>query len=504
MNAAVGKAAIARNTAWSVAGSLAAMAVPLLLTPLMADRLGLQRFGVWVVLNALGVWLTHVDLGLSTALSREVPRRLAAGDLAGLARLQGTWLFYDVACLAVFLLAALPLARLLAPAWVAGEEGAFLLLAAQFLLAPLYRHLGAMLAGAQRLDRVARLGLAVLPLSTSVTVGVLLAGGGLLPLAANGLAWLLVQILALAWLVRREGFPMPGRPSRTEFEALLGFGLKAHVGRLVQQLFRSDRLLLALGGLAPASIAVYQFGAGLAERLGGLVGELSAALPAAVSDLEARGEAEKVRKAVLRATRLHAVAALFLLGFAACFAAELLQFWLGAADPRSVAVLRILSLAAFFTGVGSPLHAAAAALGWPGRSALALALGWTVAAMLYMIWGRGYDLWGLAASLTSGWGAAQAVMAGLLRRRVGFTWGEILGNALLKPAVVLAPPAAAYAAWRWGWPQGAGPGRTGALMILAPAFGLAAWAAWRPARWAGAIERDDVELLRSLGRREPA
>ncbi len=504
MSEAADKAGVVRNTAWSMLSAVSGMLLPILLTPFVVGRLGLERYGIWVVLNAVAVWLSHYDLGIATALTREVARRRALEDGDGLRRLWASWLVYDGICILLLFGAIVPASGLLSPALLGGERTAFLLLALQTLLVPVYRHLQSTLAGLQRLDRAARLSLLFLPLSAAGTVGVLVAGGGLSALASNGLFWVAAQTAILAVQLRRAGHPGPRGASREDLSILVSFGVRSHAGQLINQLFRSDRLLLALSGLPAAGISLYQFGAGLSERIGALVTELSAALPAAVSDLEARGDGRRVKSALLRAARLHAVAGFQSLGFAALFAPELLQFWLGNWSPLSVQVLRLLSVGALAGAVASPGHAVAAALGLPGRSALAQALGLGVAVLLYTGIGRRYDCAGLAASLASGWVAAQLILVGGLRRRVEFTWGEFAGSALLRPSAVLLPLMAVFGAWHLWGPERLPPGRWAAGAVAAPAFGITALLAWPLARAAGAIERDDVELLRSLGRRKTA
>ena len=59
---------------------------------------------------------------------------------------------------------------------------------------------------------------------------------------------------------------------------------------------------------------------------------------------------------------------------------------------------------------------------------------------------------------------------------------------------------AIHAVGATGWPSSP----SCALKVIMPAFGIPALLAWPLARWARAIERDDVELLRSLGRRKTA
>jgi hypothetical protein len=130
------------------------------------------------------------------------------------------------------------------------------------------------------------------------------------------------------------------------------------------------------------------------------------------------------------------------------------------------------------------------------------AAGLAGASVLYIAWGRQYDVRGLAACLSVGWILVQAAAASGLRRRLEVRWREVAGNALLRPWIVLLPSAAALAALR-GWGLEAN-SRGAALAVLIPAFLGSALLAWPLARLGGAIGKDDVEVIRSLGRRATA
>jgi O-antigen/teichoic acid export membrane protein len=331
---------------------------------------------------------------------------------------------------------------------------------------------------------------------------VLEGGGGLLGLALNGFFWLALQIVALWGAVRAAGMPPPARGSGDDLGVLVRFGVRLHLSQLLAQFLRSDRLLLGVLGVPTEAIARYQFGAGVAERLGGVVGELTSAVPGAVADLDRRGDHGRVVQIFLRSLRINAVAGFFLFGFLACFSREILTVWLGSSYPSSAEVLRICTAGALAAVLGSPVLAVLAALGHPGRIALSYATGVAGAGVLYIAWGRRYDVRGLAACLSLGWILVQAAAASGLRRRLEVRWREVAGNALLRPWIVLLPSAVALGVVRaLGVEAGV---RGEALTVVLPAFLGAALLAWPLARFSGAIGKGDVEVIRSLGRRPTA
>jgi len=116
--------------------------------------------------------------------------------------------------------------------------------------------------------------------------------------------------------------------------------------------------------------------------------------------------------------------------------------------------------------------------------------------------GRRYDYVGLAASVSAGLALISIVFMSGLRRILEFRWGEYVGNALIKPAVLAVPLAGVYAAW--GAVASHFPPvdtRFRAFLVLAPAFALTALAGWALARASGVIDHVDLDVLKSTGRR---
>jgi O-antigen/teichoic acid export membrane protein len=511
---AAAKSRLTRNTLWSIVSYGLQFLVPILLIPYIVSRVTKEAYGgVWVTLYTLTSWLGYFDLGLWGGLTREVADRSARQDREGLKSLWATWLFFDIAVAALLMLgtsfAGAEILRRYVPQANPVSDGPLLLgLAAQFVLSPMLRHLTCTLTGLQRLDLSSRLTLVVTPLWTAGQVLALEIGWGLRGLMLNGLLFSVVQIVALIILIGRQGYPMtlsPARFSAAELRRLLGFGWKLQAGFVVNQAFRNDRLVMSAMQSSGAAIAFYQFGAGVMDRLAGMVAVLSSGILPAVSDLVARGDRDRVRVVFLRGTKYHALAAFGLLGFAALFGHELMMFWMGEPLPGSVRVLRIMALGGMSTAIGSCGMSVAVALGRPGWTALCSAMGLAATVFLYMIGGRRYDTDGLAASVSIGLALIQIAFMIGLRGFLEFRWGEYVGNALLKPAVLAVPLAGVYAGWSALAPHlPAVSTRFRAFLVLAPAFLLSAALGWAMCRAFRVVDEYDLDVLKSPGRRASA
>lgn len=488
------KSLLTRNTAFSAAGYVVGVLLPFLTTPYALSKVGAADWGVWVLLSAIGGWLSHADFGLWAGLGRETAACRARGDAGELGRLTATWMAYDLLAGALLLggawLAA-PRVPYPAPLWMLTA-----LLAA--LVLPM-RHSVQMLYGFQRHDLVNLVSVIAGPLSVAGLAAFLEGGWGLLGVALNTVIFAALQIAAYAALALREG-GRPARPSAALFRRLVVFGWKLEAVQWVGQAYRSDRLVLKRLGVSEAAVAVYSFGTGIADRLAGLVGLLSSAVLPAATRLHEAGDRERLTVLFQRGVKYHALAAAGLLAFAGCFAGEILVFWLGRPYPEAATVLRWMTPGAYAGAVVSCAHAISAAMNRPGRSLASALGGLAVALLLYSALGRRYHGPGLAACVSLGTAAGQLAFMIGFRGSLEFRWREFVGNALLKPLAAALPAAAAWAGWRALAPVPAA-GRLDAFLILAPAFLLCAAAAWGLCRVSRVLDDYDLDVLKTLLRR---
>ena len=491
------KSVLTRNTAFSAAGYGVGLVLPLLTTPYALSRLGASEWGVWVLLSAVGGWLAHADFGLWAGLGRETAACKARGDDAEIGRLFSTWLLYD------FLAAGL----LLGAAWLAAPRIPYptplwMLTAFIASLVMPMRHSIQTLYGLQRHDLVNLVSMIVGPLSVLGLVFFLERGRGLMGVALNTAIFGVLQVVLFVHLLGRQGV-RPGRVSASAFARLVRFGWKLEAVEWVTQAYRSDRLVLKRLGLTESAVAVYSFGAGIADRLAGLVSLLSSAVLPAATKMHEAGDRERLTVLFQRGVKYHAVAAAGLLAFAGCFAEEIFVFWLGRPYPEAATVLRWMTIGAYAGAVACCAQAIGAAMNRPGRSLASALGGLAVAVMLYTTLGRRYSGPGLAACVSLGTAAGQLAFMIGFRGSLEFRWREFVGNALLKPLAAALPAGAAWAAWRALAPHPVG-GRLEAFLLLAPAFLACAAAAWGLCRVLRVLDSYDLDVLKTLLRRRPA
>jgi O-antigen/teichoic acid export membrane protein len=513
MTGAASKSVLARNTAWSVAGYGLQFLTPVILIPYIVSRIGDVQYGIWVTIYTLAGWSVYYDFGIWGSLVKGVADRQARGDREGQRRLWATWLYFDLVAGAAVIAAAAAagpelIRRFIPRVEVSVAFPLFVGLALQSVLTVVMRHLINTLQGLQRLDLTNIMVLILVPLWAGGQVLFLELGWGMQGLMINGILFAVLQIVILIVLLFRLGYPMAFSPalfSFAELRRLVSFGWTLQAGLFLNQAFRNDRLVMSRRGSSETMIAVYQFGAGIMDRLAGAVSILSSGILSAASDLVARGDLDRVRVLFMRGTKYHGLAAFGLLGFAALFGHELMMFWMGRPLPDSVVVLRVMALGGIATAIGHCGQSVAVALGRPGWPAICTATGLASTVFLYMSVGRRYDYVGLAASVSIGLALIQVVFMIGLRRFLEFRWREYVGNALLKPAVLAVPLAAVYAGWRALAPHlPAADSRLRAFLVLLPAFAVSAALGWVLARALRIVDDYDVDVLKSSGRRVSA
>ncbi|MFY1698045.1 MULTISPECIES: lipopolysaccharide biosynthesis protein [unclassified Solwaraspora] len=342
---------VARNTASMVTGRLIVTAVGLVTLPLVYQRLGDEEFGVWVLLTAAVAVLAIFDLGLGSAMVREVARAGVDPVPGRLRAVLGLGIGWAV-CLAVLALAALAASwpwidKLLQLGETADEaRRAMLWMLLGLFFGGVELPWRAVLEGNQRHGLVAWIGAGVALVAGVLTVVLLRMGVGLVGLAVvtavtGGLRTALTVAAA-----RRYGptyAPRLRDVRRQDLHVVSGYGLRVQAtsaaGVVNTEL---DRFLLG-GFFDPATAGHFDLGTRLLNLLRLPPGfALIAMFPTAVAGAARAGTAW-LDDFYLRTTRRLAV---FL---APCTAAvvvsadPLVRLWIGQPVPWAAANLAVLA-----------------------------------------------------------------------------------------------------------------------------------------------------------------
>ncbi|MFY1635535.1 lipopolysaccharide biosynthesis protein [Solwaraspora sp. WMMB335] len=342
----------ARNTAGMLSARLVVTATGLVTLPLVYDHLGGRKFGVWVLLTAILAVLAIADLGLGSAMVREVARADDSGP--SLRRVRAVlglgvgWAMLITALAAVVLVVTWPwISRLFHLGEIAGEaRRATLWLLLGLLFGGVELPWRAVLEGTQRHGTAAWLGAGAALAGGLLTVLVLRAGGGLAGLAAvtavtgvlrTGLTAAVARRLSPAYRPRLRDV------RRRDLRVVTGYGLRVQAtsasGAVNTEL---DRFVLS-GVFGPATAGHFDLGARLLNLLRLPPGfALVALFPVAVAGAARSGTAW-LDRFYLRTTRRLATFLGPCTAAVVVSADPLVRLWIGQPVPWAATNLAVLA-----------------------------------------------------------------------------------------------------------------------------------------------------------------
>ncbi len=334
----IGGSVLARNTAINLVGQVVPLLVAVAAMPYVIRHLGPDRFGLlslaWIVVG----YFALLNLGIGPATTKFVAELLGKGEIEKLPELVWTALA-SLSCLGlaagILLAAASPalVDRLLRiPSALHGQaHEIFLILAISLPISFANSSLGGVLVASQRFGLLNAISIPSGILTYLVPAAALALGFGLpaivLFLVLARIAALGVSFLLCLWLY--PGLGARPRFNRRLVRPLLGFGGWVTVsGTIGPVLVYFDRFLIG-ALLSVAAVGFYTPPYMISTQLGILPSGLTATLFPAFSTSAGRGDAEWIRKALVRSLKF----LLVLLGPAALllvfFARPLLTLWLG-------------------------------------------------------------------------------------------------------------------------------------------------------------------------------
>ena len=402
---------VARGVAWGGVESATSAFVGLVLTPLVVRSCGLEGLGLWAASWSLAHTTNLLDLGVGASYTRFTSQAIALSDVRALNRTlaAGTGFHILLGVVMGGLALALGPAALgiVVPAGslAAQARTVFSCTLATVLLRTLLSAYRGVVAGAQRIDLLGRIGAAVSVLEGIGAAAALAGGFGLPGMAINSLLWSACASIAEALAAHRlvPGLRVvPFLAGREEWRELLSFGLRLQVVRASEILgAHIPRLALAAGaGLTPAGL--YDLGA----RVAGVL--QLAALPLPVIQplagrMASRGERQGLQSLLARATRYVALLALPCAALVLLDAEPILKAWTGRDGAAAAALTaRLLCLALLWGFLFSPLRLVLRGCGRPGPEALGALCGSLLSVALAVALAPFLGAPGVAASALAG------------------------------------------------------------------------------------------------------
>lgn len=349
-----------RNAASSSADYLLAPVIWLVTTPIFVSRLGIEQYGIWMLVNSCIGLSSLMGFGLSDAIVKYVSKYRAAESLPSVVTIVRSSLTLSgilglVACLAVSLGGPVLVSRdvfKIDQRHVALTVSVFRIAGLGILVRFIDSVYVSTIHGHQRYDIVAATNMIATVVTAVTNVCLVLGPCGLRAvIAATVIALALVgaaRMVIAGRMLSPRTIVIPGF-SRDALREVLGFGVytwaQNGAGLLISQV---DRLLVA-GLLGTSALGYYTVCLQLAQQIHALLARASSFLFPMVSAMTERGDLGRLRGLYCQGLRLTTVAGVTLGVPLFLFSEAILSLWVGPAFAEQAAsTLRIL---AFFYAV---------------------------------------------------------------------------------------------------------------------------------------------------------
>jgi len=345
----------ARNAAYSAADYLLAPLLMILAAPFLVSRLGLDRYGIWVLANALVGTAAVVPLGLGDATVKFVSSYRGRGGTDGVIRVIRSTLTVSLLLGLLVAIVVIVSAPWLAEAVfkISAQDQALAARAIQIAgLGLVIRSVDSVflstLRAYERYDLAAGVAMAVRIANIAVAVLLVILGYGVLQILLGTLAVTSVGTLTQAVLSRRlvEGLSIRPLLDRAALREVFGFGIYSWVQGLGGMIFGQVDLLLIGAILGSRQLAYYAVCVQLAQQIHGLPAAAFAFLfPLISSRYEQTGRAG-MHELFRRYMALNVVFAAVLAAPLILFGRPILSLWMGSDfASHAHALLAILAVA---------------------------------------------------------------------------------------------------------------------------------------------------------------
>jgi O-antigen/teichoic acid export membrane protein len=343
---------LAGNTVLNIASYVVRIAVSFVLTPILIGRLGRESYGVWVLGNSLVIAgaLSILDLGISGAVVRFVAAAAARDDRREVSSvINGALLAYFiigiVACSVVHAIRIYWFVRVFAvpPSQAPAANALLAILAWQLLLTFPAIALAGTIEGLQRYDllRVLDIGQSLVfavfaGIIVSVSPNVVWLGWLLFGLSAarSATAFVLLRKVCATWSISAGTSAATLRKIFVFSAQLLGVRVNALVYNNIDKMIIG--ILLSSTVLADYDVVYRLYALGLVSL--SFVSQL--VVPAA-SDLDARGDTERLTRLKFWATKMTVAICCPVAVTTMILAEPILRYWIGPAFVQNVLAVRL-------------------------------------------------------------------------------------------------------------------------------------------------------------------
>jgi O-antigen/teichoic acid export membrane protein len=353
---------LVRNTFSTAAAYTVSLALSLLLTPYMLAVLGVERFGVWVILAVAVTYFSLLDLGIGTAFIKHLSDAQTRGEAGRRNEILSTgWCFYALFG-TVVLGGGVAVQQLLLRTLNVPPDALHVYwgVLAIFTIRSMFMVYRSMLFALQRLEVLNGIVIATAALNALLTVAVLAAGYGLTGLVLASLLVAGVHVAAETTMAYRccPGLRMRiTLASLQTFKPLFRYGIQIQASKFAELVhLHIDKLLLS-HFLGLTHVTMYELGAKIAGLTRSFPTVLLPAVLPVASELEAKQDRRRLRRLYEQGSKYLVVLVFPMVMFVLLSSETIMNAWLGpGVYPGAALALRVLAVAYMFyllTGMGT-------------------------------------------------------------------------------------------------------------------------------------------------------
>lgn len=365
---------IVRNTLFNILGNGWGILIALFLTPYIINRIGIDRFGIWAVVGILTGYFGLLDFGISTSFVKYISEFYAKKDYVKINQLINTgFTFYGVFAIIIIGLGFGLINPILhffnIPLELCNEARfAFLVGVIIFAVFNTFSPFGAIQSGLQRMDISNKVAIAISVPQVIGTIIFLELGYGLPGLMVNNAIIMVISSIInfiIAFKILPELRFNPFLFTKEMFKKLFGFGYKLQIARMSSiTSVQIDKLLITYF-LSIGLVTFFQLGSTIVEQAKSLVLLFISALIPAFSEIDARGERQKLIDGYLRGTKYLGLIAVPLFTLIIISAPQIMMVWMGHGYEKSVWIIQILSIGWLCAVLGGVRSVVLQAIGKP-------------------------------------------------------------------------------------------------------------------------------------------
>jgi len=354
---------IVRNTIFNIVGRFWGILVGLILIPYIIKHIGVDRFGIWVIVGVLTTYFGLLDFGIKTSFVKYIAEYYTKKETEKINQVVSTgFVFYALLAVLISFIGFLVIDSILRffniPLHLYQEARfVFLLGIIIFVVSNAFSPFGAIQEGLQRMDISNRIAIILSLPSIIGTIFFLEMGYGLSGLIVNNALILILTIIvnvAIAHKILKGLRFDPFLFSKKMFRKLFLFGYKLQItviGSWIQG--QLDKILLA-SFLNVGYVTYYAVASNLSAKIREIPVLLTSAILPAASELDAKSDTALLNNLYFRSMKYTTLVILPLTAVVILLAKPFISLWLGGGFERSVLTLQILMVGFFFNIMTAP------------------------------------------------------------------------------------------------------------------------------------------------------